>query len=364
MPDLSNDSGVDWEKSINSILEASNKKEATKVKKLRKMVLLSLQMDDSDKSSKKLFKKAIQAMEENGKVKLDAEGTITLVEKKSSKKKKKRKASSIEDGDEKKSKKKKKEKKRKKSDDDDDASETNDQKIDDEADGSDDDEGNNNEEEVPTKNAPLSKDKNKPCKGNPTGVTRLFIGNLPFSVDESSLNAFLPGEVTHIKWITDKETGKFYGSAFLEMDLSTSAADAVAMAGEKLIGRPIKINFAPAREGDQWPPPKKVVSGGPQVGGGGQAGGTGIKAMSAKPEDCLKLFIGNLSYDIDDEGIIKFFGNVDAEVKAVRWLHHIDSGDFKGCGFVEFWNTEACEKGAALNGKNLLGRPIRIDWTD
>lgn len=267
----------------------------------------------------------------------------------------------------KKSKKKKKEKKRKKTEDDDDASETNDNEGN-EVGGSDDDddEGNNNndDEEVPTKNAPLSKDKNKPCKGNPTGVTRIFIGNLPFSVDESSLNAFLPGEVTHIKWITDKETGKFYGSAFLEMDLSTSAADAVAMAGEKLIGRPIKINFAPAREGDVWPPPKKVISGGSTVGGGGQAGGTGVKAMSAKPEDCLKLFIGNLSYDIDDEGIIKFFGNVEAEVKAVRWLHHIDTGDFKGCGFVEFWNTENCEKGAALNGKNLLGRPIRIDWTD
>ncbi len=33
-------------------------------------------------------------------------------------------------------------------------------------------------------------------------------------------------------------------------------------------------------------------------------------------------------------------------------------------GYVEFWSTEACEKAATLNGKNLLGRPIRIDWTD
>ena len=90
------------------------------------------------------------------------------------------------------------------------------------------------------------------------------------------------------------------------------------------MGRPIKVNFAPAREGDIWPPEKKVVS------GGGQAGGSGVKAMSEKPEGCVKLFIGNLSYDIDDEGIYKFFANVDAEVRAVRWLHHQDSGDFKG----------------------------------
>merc|ERR1712195_63211 len=160
-----------------------------------------------------------------------------------------------------------------------------------------------------------SSEKNMPCKGNPQGVTRLFLGNLPFSVDESSLGAFLPGQVTHIKWITDKETGKFYGSAFIEMDNSTSAADAVAMAGSKLIGRPTKINFAPAREGDVWPPPKKVISGGGTAGGGGQAGGTGTKAMSAKPDNCLKLFIGNLSYDIDDEGIIKFFANVGETVE-------------------------------------------------
>jgi RNA recognition motif-containing protein len=33
-------------------------------------------------------------------------------------------------------------------------------------------------------------------------------------------------------------------------------------------------------------------------------------------------------------------------------------------GFVEFWNTDACDKAATLNGKNLLGRKIRIDWSD
>ena len=345
MPKEADQRSIDWEKSINSILEASENDEGRNVKKLRKMVLLSLQMDESDKKNKKLFKKEIQKMEENGTVQLDADGTISLLKRKS--KKKKRKSSSEEE-------KKRKKKKRQKKDDE--------SSVNDDSGAVNSAEGDDNGGSYPEKNS-SSADKNQPCKGNPQGVTRLFVGNLPFSVDESSLNAFLPGEVTHIKWITDKETGKFYGSAFIEMDNSTSAADAVAMAGSKLIGRPIKINFAPAREGDTWPPPKKVISGGGS-GGGGQAGGTGVKAMSAKPDNCLKLFIGNLSYDIDDEGIIKFFANVDAEVKAVRWLHHRDSGDFKGVGFVEFWNTEACERGATLNGKNLLGRPIRIDWTD
>jgi nucleolin len=345
------DGSIDWQKSITSILGSKSKSTSEddaprKVKQLRKLVLMSLQMDESDKAAKKQFKKAIQQMEQDEVLQLDADGTITLL-----KKSKKRKSSKEE-------KKSKKQKKHKADDEDGDLvkddidSEVNDDKI--------------SEEENAAKTELdhfSSDDKNKPCKGNPQGVTRLFLGNLPFAVDESSLSAFLPGEVTHIKWITDKETGKFYGSAFVEMNNSISATEAVALSGSKLIGRPVKINFAPAREGDAWPPTKKVVSGG-SSGGGGQAGGQGIKAMSAKPDNCTKLFIGNLSYDIDDEGITKFFGSVDAEVKAVRWLHHRDTGDFKGVGFVEFWNTEACEKAATLNGKNLLGRPIRIDWTD
>jgi nucleolin len=306
------DDSVDWGKAIRSVLKSSDVRQ---VKKLRKIVFLSLQMDDSDKSAKKDFKRAIQELEGEGALSLDSEGVVTVKEKKRKEEKKEKK--------DKKSKKKKKSKKESDDDDDDDDDENKEDAVekDEEEQGENDDQ--ENQEEEPTEKAANPK-KNKPCKGNPQGVTRLFIGNLPFTVDESSLNAFLPGEVTHIKWITDKETGKFYGSAFIEMDNSRSAAEAVAMAGQKLIGRDIKLNFAPAREGDIWPPVKKVVS------GGGQAGGSGIKAMSPKPENCHKLFIGNLSYDIDDEVITKFFANVEAEVKAVRWLHHQETGDFKG----------------------------------
>ena len=302
--------GVDWSKSIRSILKSSDVRE---LKKLRKNVLLSLQLDESDKSAKKQFKRTVQQLEVEGVVALDADGTIQLKEKKRKRDKDKKS-------------KKKKHKKDSKADDavNDDEHEEQGGEEEKPSKGASNNEGNEQDTTFEESSPKKSKSKNKPCKGNPQGITRLFLGNLSFSVDESSLGAFLPGEITHIKWITDKETGKFYGSAFIEMDNSNSAAEAVAMAGEKLIGRPLKINFAPARDGDVWPPVKKVVS------GGGQAGGKGVKAMSAKPDNCVKLFIGNLSYDIDDEGITNFFASVDAEVKAVRWLHHKESGDFKG----------------------------------
>ena len=334
----------DWRDTILTTLRGSSeegsKTGALLVKKLRKLVLLSLQFDKDDKNAKKQFKEVVKILQEEGTLNLDSEGTVVL--KKEKKKKDKNSKRKLEKENSQTPEKKHKA-----------------DAFDNECEEEVQDLCHEQETEVePDETMEHSGSKNQPCKGNPRGVTRLFVGNLPFTIDEASLGAFLPGKVSAIKWITDKETGKFYGSAFIEMDNSKSAAAAVAMAGQQLMGRAVKINFAEARPGDVWPPPKQSAT------TGGQAGGSGVKAMSEKPEGCYKLFIGNLSYDIDDDAITKFFANVGAEVKAVRWIHHKDTGDFKGVGFVEFWNPESCEKGAALNGKNLLGRPIRIDWSD
>jgi len=353
-------------KTIGSSSSSSSKKRSSsdgasssfKVKKLRKLVLLSLQTDEDDKGAKKTFKKAVQELESEQRLTLGSDGVITL-------------RKSEDDGKKnKKSKKKKKEKKVKREGNEDDDVEGSSQKRrkHNEEDSNktikneeEDEDFVKNEEGGDGMDAENNTKKKKPCPGNPNGETRLFLGNLPFAVNDASLRDFLkPAITTHVKWITDSETGQFYGSAFIEVEGTKDGAIATTEKnGQSLLGRPIKINYAPAREGDVWPPRTAVVTGGK-----GQAGGSGVKAMSEKPENCVKLFVGNLSYEIDDDIIVKFFGNVDAEVKAARWLHHKDSGDFKGCGYVEFWNTEACEKGAVLNGKNLLGRPIRIDWTD
>jgi len=372
--------------SIIDTIRSSKNGKSMELKELRTAV-----SDDApdDKSSKKLFKQAVKLLEKGEKVTLNADGIVKL-----SKSERSKVSKSVADGEDEpkseKKKKKKKEKKRKReskedgteSNDDveenpkkqkqvnpeerEDSEEENTTTIDEESKND-----NNNETAAGDSNnngTADPKDKNKPCKGNPQGITRLFLGNLPFAISEPTLSAHLLDCVTHIKWITDKETGKFYGSAFCEVRNSKDAAKCLSkINGTNLMGRPIKINYAPVRSGEEgdWPPRSRVITGGKVANaGGGQAGGSGIKAMSVKPEGCAKLFLGNLSYDIDDEGITKFFMGVEAEIKSVRWLHHKDSGDFKGCGYADFWNTEACEKAATLNGKNLLGRPIRIDWAE
>ena len=67
-------------------------------------------------------------------------------------------------------------------------------------------------------------------------ITRLFCGNLSKKITEEELKSRLPG-ITYVKWITDKQTGEFYGSSFIEMRDPESAALAVLQDNSKFLGR-------------------------------------------------------------------------------------------------------------------------------
>ena len=75
---------------------------------------------------------------------------------------------------------------------------------------------------------------------NPDRITRLFCGNLNKKITEEDLKSCLPG-IKFIKWITDKQTGEFYGSTFLEMKDPESAAAAVLKDQSKFMGRYLGI---------------------------------------------------------------------------------------------------------------------------
>ena len=94
---------------------------------------------------------------------------------------------------------------------------------------------------------------------NPEGVTRLFLKNMcNRNMDEATLLDFLPG-ITHIQWLTHWQTGKFLGSAFVEMATPEDAARAVGMDGFWVLNRPIKVKYQKADGKDLWPPPGSEV---------------------------------------------------------------------------------------------------------
>ena len=46
--------------------------------------------------------------------------------------------------------------------------------------------------------------------------------------------------MARLQWITDRETGMFYGTAFIEMANASGAATAVARSGLEILSRPAK----------------------------------------------------------------------------------------------------------------------------
>jgi RNA recognition motif-containing protein len=81
-------------------------------------------------------------------------------------------------------------------------------------------------------------------------VTKLYVGNLPFSATEDSVRAlFAPhGTVETLALITDRETGNPRGFGFVEMANADAARAMQALNGADFDGRALRINEAQAKE--------------------------------------------------------------------------------------------------------------------
>ena len=78
-------------------------------------------------------------------------------------------------------------------------------------------------------------------------MKNIFVGNLDFSATDSSLRAlFEPyGSVERVNVVTDRDTGRSRGFAFVEMtDAAQADAAIAALNGANLDGRALNINEA------------------------------------------------------------------------------------------------------------------------
>ncbi len=81
-------------------------------------------------------------------------------------------------------------------------------------------------------------------------MTKLFIGNLPFSATEQSVRElFEPhGAIQSLALITDRETGQPRGFGFIEMSSADASTAMQALNGKDFGGRALKVNEAQAKE--------------------------------------------------------------------------------------------------------------------
>ena len=100
-------------------------------------------------------------------------------------------------------------------------------------------------------------------------MKNIFVGNLDFNVTEEAVRSLFErhGQVNSARIMTDRETGRSRGFAFVEMENETEADQAIAaLNGYTMDGRALNVNEA-------RPKPDRGFGGG--GGGGNRFGGGG-----------------------------------------------------------------------------------------
>ena len=75
----------------------------------------------------------------------------------------------------------------------------------------------------------------------------------------------------------------------------------------------------------------------------------------------MKIFVGNMSFEVTEEDLLQAFG-ASGQVASATIIKDKVSGKSKGFGFVEMTNEAEAQKAIdGLNGKELKGKTLTVN---
>lgn len=79
---------------------------------------------------------------------------------------------------------------------------------------------------------------------------KLYVGNLSFQATEDEVRDLFAeyGAVESVAWINDRDTGRFRGFCFIEMDNASAQKAIEELDGKEIGGRNLRVNEARPRE--------------------------------------------------------------------------------------------------------------------
>lgn len=169
-------------------------------------------------------------------------------------------------------------------------------------------------------------------------ATKASIRGLPWAATVDEITTFFKdcGEILECELpLTDD--GRSSGTANITFATSEGYDAAMALNGEDFQGRWLSIKPAGFVRTPKPPTPKAV--------------------------GCVAVFIGNLSWNIDEETIRDFFKDC-GTISNIRFAEDRETGEFRGFGHVNFEETESTDKAVALAGTDVMGRAIRVDFSN
>lgn len=82
-------------------------------------------------------------------------------------------------------------------------------------------------------------------------MTKIYVGNLPFSASEDEVRKLFAqhGTVQSVTLTADRDTGRPRGFGFVEMSAADAARAIENLNGKSIGGRPLRVNEAQERKG-------------------------------------------------------------------------------------------------------------------
>ncbi|GER43695.1 RNA-binding (RRM/RBD/RNP motifs) family protein [Striga asiatica] len=187
--------------------------------------------------------------------------------------------------------------------------------------------------------APVEKSLKAPNK------RKLFVLNLPWSYSVADIKKLFGecGSVEDVEIIKHKD-GKNRGFAFVTMASGEEALAAIEkFDAYELVGRIIRVQFSKKFKRPLRKDPVSLPQG----------------------ETRYKLYVSNLAWKVRSTNLRDFFTSSDFNPVSARVVFGSPSGSSAGYGFVSFATKEEAELAIALlDGKELLGRPIRLKFSE
>uniref|UniRef100_A0A803M2R5 Uncharacterized protein n=1 Tax=Chenopodium quinoa TaxID=63459 RepID=A0A803M2R5_CHEQI len=174
-------------------------------------------------------------------------------------------------------------------------------------------------------------------EGNEDDCKKVYVGGMPYSSTEDDMWSFFDhcGTITDIDCMKFPETGKFRGIAFISFKTEEAAKKALALDGSEMDGFYLKIQ------------PYKATR-------------TTKSSAFIPPviEGYNRIYAGNLSWDITEEDLQKFFS--DCNITSIRFGEDKETGEFKGYAHVDFSDSDSLTKALKLDQQVVSGRTVKI----
>ncbi|XP_062855323.1 RNA-binding protein 39b [Trichomycterus rosablanca] len=148
------------------------------------------------------------------------------------------------------------------------------------------------------------------------------------------------GKVRDVRMISDRNSRRSKGIAYIEFVDTTSVPLAIGLTGQRLLGVPIIVQASQAEK-------NRAAA----------AAAASLQRGGAGP---MRLYVGSLHFNITEDmlrGIFEPFG----KIESIQLIMDSETGRSKGYGFISFADAECAKKAMEqLNGFELAGRPMKV----